>query len=311
MQSRQQARFEEPVAFIRDQLSALYEKEGDFKTAAKILNAFPVDVSRVYNSEQKFQRFVKIASLSAKISDTETAEPALTKASIFLREVENPKLINKFKIVNARVKDLKGKFLEAAIKYYELSTNRSLSPQKEVEMLKNAINCAILANAGPQRSRILSSLYKDERSVKLEVHPILEKMFTDKVLRKPEIEKFSVLLKPHQKTQLIEDKSSTIFVRAMIEHNLLAASKIYNNINFFELGSLLEVGPEKAEEIAAQMISEKRLEGRIDQIEKLIFFERDRDNILLFNQRIAGACNLVNNILEVIAQRHPSFVAQN
>ena len=31
------------------------------------------------------------------------------------------------------------------------------------ECLKHAINCAILAPAGPSRSRILAKLYKDER----------------------------------------------------------------------------------------------------------------------------------------------------
>ena len=38
---------------------------------------------------------------------------------------------------------------------------------------------------------------------------------------------------------------STILDRAVIEHNLLSASKLYNNISFEELGSLLEIPPSK------------------------------------------------------------------
>lgn len=38
---------------------------------------------------------------------------------------------------------------------------------------------------------------------------------------------------------------STILDRAVIEHNLLSASKLYNNISFEELGSLLEIPPQK------------------------------------------------------------------
>ena len=38
---------------------------------------------------------------------------------------------------------------------------------------------------------------------------------------------------------------STILDRAVIEHNLLSASKLYNNISFEELGSLLEIPPLK------------------------------------------------------------------
>lgn len=38
---------------------------------------------------------------------------------------------------------------------------------------------------------------------------------------------------------------SSILDRAVIEHNLLSASKLYNNISFEELGSLLEIPPTK------------------------------------------------------------------
>ena len=38
---------------------------------------------------------------------------------------------------------------------------------------------------------------------------------------------------------------STILDRAVIEHNLLSASKMYNNISFQELGSLLEIDATK------------------------------------------------------------------
>ena len=41
------------------------------------------------------------------------------------------------------------------------------------------------------------------------------------------------------------DAGSTILDRAVIEHNLLSASKLYNNISFEELGTLLEIPPRK------------------------------------------------------------------
>lgn len=63
---------------------------------------------------------------------------------------------------------------------------------------------------------------------------------------------------------------STILDRAVTEHNLLAASKLYNNITFSELGALLQISPTKAEKIASQMITEGRMNGYIDQVKKLI-----------------------------------------
>lgn len=59
----------------------------------------------------------------------------------------------------------------------------------------------------------------------------------------------------------------------MFEHNLLSASKLYNNITFEELGALLEITPAKAERIASQMITEGRMNGYIDQIDGIVHFE--------------------------------------
>jgi COP9 signalosome complex subunit 4 len=50
--------------------------------------------------------------------------------------------------------------------------------------LNNAITCTILAAAGPQRSRMLSQLYKDERSATLPVWPFLEKVYLERILRR-------------------------------------------------------------------------------------------------------------------------------
>lgn len=66
---------------------------------------------------------------------------------------------------------------------------------------------------------------------------------------------------------------STILERAVIEHNLLSASKLYNNVTFDELGALLEISPAKAEKIASQMITEGRMNGFIDQILAIVHFE--------------------------------------
>ena len=61
--------------------------------------------------------------------------------------------------------------------------------------------------------------------------------------------------------------------RAVMEHNLLASSKVYNNITFRGLGALLDVTPGAAENMARKMIEQGRLKGTIDQVEKLISFE--------------------------------------
>lgn len=134
-----------------------------------------------------------------------------------------------------------------------------------------AVQCAILAGAGPQRSRTLAILYKDERTHHLPSFPILEKTYLDRLIRADQVTEFFATLKPHHRAQLAD--GTTVLDRAIREHNVLAVSKIYNNISFDELAALLSVSSETAEAIACQMISENRMVGSIDQVEKIISFE--------------------------------------
>lgn len=66
-------------------------------------------------------------------------------------------------------------------------------------------------------------------------------------MRKPEVEVFSQMLKPHQMALLGD--GSTVLDRAVIEHNLLSAGKLYNNITFTELGALLAVTPQQVNQL--------------------------------------------------------------
>ncbi len=80
---------------------------------------------------------------------------------------------------------------------------------------------------------------------------------------------------------------STIVDRAIIEHNLLAVSKLYNNIKFKELGTLFEISAEKAEKIASKMISEERMNGYIDQINSIVHFG-SKSFVLSLNREIGN-----------------------
>jgi len=165
--------------------------------------------------------------------------------------------------------------------------------------------CAVLAAAGPQRSRVLSTLYKDERTQQIETYAIMEKMYLERILRKHEVEKFALRLKPHQMAVLSD--GSTVLDRAVTEHNLLSASKLYNNITFVELGTLLDIAPEKAEKLASRMMVEERLKGTIDQIAGLIVFENAAETLLQWDDRIAQACNQVNRIIDVVSAKYPQL----
>lgn len=164
-----------------------------------------------------------------------------------------------------------------------------------------AVTCSVLGPAGPQRSRILASLYRDERTSDLPTYNILSKMFLDHILRPSEVKEFEKTLKPHQLAKISLSTNdrlasaiqgddelsgdnvstrtgpSTVLDRAVMEHNVLASSKIYNNITFRGLGALLDLTPGAAETMARKMIEQGRLKGHIDQVDKLIWFEAGKE----------------------------------
>lgn len=102
---------------------------------------------------------------------------------------------------------------------------------------------------------------------------------------------------------------STILERAVTEHNLLSASKLYNNITFEELGALLEIPPMKAEKIASQMITEGRMNGYIDQIDSIVHFET-REVLPTWDKQIQSLCYQVNQIIEKITNNDQEWITK-
>lgn len=201
------------------------------------------------------------------------AEAFINRASLLQTDTKSEELQVLYKVCYARVLDYRRKFIEAAQRYNELSYRTIVDEDERITALRNALICTVLASAGQQRSRMLATLFKDERCQHLTMFGILEKMYLDRIIRRSELQEFEALLQSHQKATTAD--GSSILDRAVFEHNLLSASKLYNNITFVELGALLEISADKAERIASQMISEERLNGYIDQIDGIVHFESE------------------------------------
>jgi len=303
---QQRVSFEEQVTVIRENMATLLQNENNFTAAADMLRKIPLESGhRLLDNEYKFKTFVRIAQLYLEDGEDIHAGKYINKASFLMASVKQSEYKIRYKICFSKVLDYKRKFLEASRNYYELLSQ--LGDQDRIPALQAAVICAILAAAGPQRSRVLATLYKDERCSKLDSFPILEKMYLERILRASEVAAFAQLLQPHQKAEL-KDEALQVHEKAVIEHNLLSASKLYNNITFQELGTLLEISPEKAEKIASRMIVEGRMKGSIDQIKKLIQFEHEGDALTQWDSHIESACSAVNSIIESISSKHPQFV---
>ncbi|KIJ70529.1 hypothetical protein HYDPIDRAFT_172329 [Hydnomerulius pinastri MD-312] len=294
------ASYEVQVNSLRFQLADLLEAEEEWTEAARVLMGISLDSgSRSLPDEEKFRVYIRIVRLLLEDEDSVQAETYYNRAASLSNSTTDRETQLQFKLCQARISDYARKFLEAAMRYHELSWSAEIDEEERKEILSNAVTCAVLAPAGPNRSRVLASLYRDERSSDLPSYNILSKMFLDHILRPSEIKSFEEKLRPHQLAKIaispndrlaasVDDDDSdpststrkgpsTVLDRAVLEHNLLASSKIYNNITFRGLGALLDLAPSAAETMARKMIEQGRLKGSIDQVDKLIWFEGGKE----------------------------------
>lgn len=117
----------------------------------------------------------------------------------------------RYRTTSARVLDLNRKFVDAALRFYELSGMSSaplcIEASDLLELLGKAVTCAVLGKVGPARTRILSQLVKDDRLPLLDQIPayashsmVCAKMFHEQILKVEELKAFEASLLPHQKS---------------------------------------------------------------------------------------------------------------
>ncbi|KAJ6445925.1 choriogenin hminor [Purpureocillium lavendulum] len=264
--------FPDATAALCDMVAAAHEANDDFADAARVLAQIPLDGSqRKVTGEDRARVWVRIVRNYLEVDDSTAADMYINKLKNIMHTVADPDLNLHFRLSQARIQDAKRDFLSAAQRYHEISFSPAIADEERLHTLAMAIKCAVLAPAGPMRSRTLARLYKDERSASLPEFAILEKMFLARLLSPAEVAAFAESLQPHQLATTAD--GSTVLAKAVIEHNLLGVSRLYSNIRFDALGSLLGLTAARAEETTARMIEQGRLVGRIDQLDAIVWFE--------------------------------------
>lgn len=269
---------EEQDAQLRELLADAYESEEEYIAAARALQGIHIDSSqRLVTESAKVRLWIRIVRLYLEEDDTTSAEAFLNRIKSLPNKIEDHELKLHFKLSQARILDARRRFLDASQEYFNVSLAAGVDESDRLQALAAAVRCAVLAPAGPQRSRTLATLYKDDRIASVEEFGILEKMFLDRLLNPEEVAAFSERLAPHQLALMAD--GTTVLDKAVVEHNLVAASKLYENITTDALGAILGLtgsgdmtAGEKAEAYAARMVEQERLKGSIDQIAGVIFF---------------------------------------
>ncbi|CAL8105362.1 unnamed protein product [Calicophoron daubneyi] len=332
MQSRNIA-FESQLVELRGLLSKRLEAVGSLREAATVLSDIPLESGqRTYPVTLKMDIYLRIAEYYLKLHEISEAEAFVNRASLLQPECQDQQLLLRYKTAYAQLLDYKHKFLEAGQRYAELSIRFPWVDESErLAFLERALAAALLAGAGHQRTRLLATLYKDERCQGFEAYPVLEKMYMGRLINRSALRSLEPLFKKYYpyllKPTPLETSDSTagsgpksgglaapsqtvqvLLERAVVEHNMLAASLIYNNISLANLGDLLEISTTEAESVASQMISEDRLTGQIDQIDGVIHFKSQDPVLSSWSTQIHGLCTAVNRIVEDIEAAHPDWV---
>ncbi|KAI1432617.1 hypothetical protein GGR50DRAFT_583083 [Xylaria sp. CBS 124048] len=319
------ATFLDQIASLRELLASAYESKEDFLEAAKVLSEIQLDATqRKVTNEERVTLWVRIIRNYLEVDDTTAAETYLNKLKNIIYSVSDSTLNLHFRLSQARIQDANREFLSASSAYHEISLSPSVTEDERLHTLAMAVRCAILAPAGPLRSRALGRLHKDERVVGLDEFSMLEKVFFDRLIAPAEVDKFAQSLAPHQLATTSD--GSTVLAKAIVEHNLLAASRLYSNIEFAALAALLGLDIVRAEDTTAKMIEQGRLVGRIDQIEEIIWFERGEASgekgsgraevtvgkeMRRWDAHVQGIAEELEEITNALQREYPEFVAAN
>ncbi|KFX96828.1 hypothetical protein V490_03111, partial [Pseudogymnoascus sp. VKM F-3557] len=186
--SQFQASQEEQIAELRMLLANTHEALDDFHAAAQMLAAIPLNSSqRKISSEDKAATLIRIVRLHLECDDPTSAEIYLNKFKNIMHEVNDPTSLIHFQVSQARIQDSRREFLAAAKGYEDISLSPSIGEDEQLHTLSMALKCAVLAPAGPARSRALKRLYSDERAAQLDEFAILENMHLQRVIAPGEI----------------------------------------------------------------------------------------------------------------------------
>lgn len=211
----QSVAFDEAEFVLRDALFEYLVSTGEYAEAAAVLAAVNLEsTSRVFSDAEKVDILVKISEVYLEDRDhVEKAETFVSKAAPIMNSIADVALQLRYRTTSARVLDLNRKFVDAAQRFYELSTmtTANIEAGDLLELLGKALTCAVLGRVGAQRTRVMALLSKDPRLEQLSDLPlyashaaVLLKMFNEQILMHSELLAFEASLMPHQKSVRLE-----------------------------------------------------------------------------------------------------------
>ena len=171
--------YEEQDTEIKYILADAFEEQEDFTSSAKTLQTVTLDSSqRAVSADDKARLWIRIVRCYLEEDDPTSASTYLNRVKNVLHEVQDKETRLQFQLSQARILDSQRSFLDASAAYHAISHEPIVDEEERLKALSEAMKCAVLAPAGPQRGRTLARLHKDDRADQVEEYSILEKIFS-------------------------------------------------------------------------------------------------------------------------------------
>lgn len=109
---------------LRETLFDVLVATQQFLDAARVMAAFNFD-TRILSNEQKADYLIKIAECYLMEKEPVDADAFTTKAGPLMNDITDVALILRYRVAVAQVLDANRKFVDAALRYYELSNTQN------------------------------------------------------------------------------------------------------------------------------------------------------------------------------------------
>lgn len=210
----------------------------------------------------------------------------------------------------AAVCDLKGQYLKAANLYFELA---GVDQYKHDAFTKSGL-CALLAPPTEQQARFLTKWYQDFRCAEFAndikfcaLSQTVQFVRLVKLVPANILADLRQLLLPHHLVAICSGSSieMSVFKQALIQHNIVAVSKLYSSVAFTRLASLLNASVDEVKYVSRQLVEAKLLNAQIDQISDLLLLGAPTEESLynFVEKRIGKLCFQVESISEALASK--------
>ena len=249
-------------------------------------------------NQQKFERYINIASAYNQNKMFINAEPYIRKCQKMKSSIKDDKLLVIFSYCNSQFLDFNKRFLYAAFAYYEICKNGAeIVEQLGLELnevLRQALVATVLSEEGDKKRFLISQLVKDERIKKLEHYDILEKFHFNKFTTEQDVQTFAKDLEPHQNIETTEGMTS--LEQIMMEHNIIVISKLYRDISINSIAKRLNIKRQQVEKYLQNMNSEGKLSVIIDHRADNVVFKKTEEIMEDGRNTLEKFCKMLEGI---------------